>query len=76
MPGLQLLNLQLQATQLSKVLERLGKLDGALWVSSPLTRAIETLLISCPPARNTRGGAFGQGQQLKVCTPSLVVQGL
>ena len=28
-PGLQLPSLQLQATQLSKVLEKLGKLDGA-----------------------------------------------
>lgn len=39
-----------QATELRSKLAALGKLDGALWVSSPLTRAIETLLLSCPKA--------------------------
>ncbi len=39
-----------QATELKSKLAVLAKLDGALWVSSPLTRAIETLLLSCPKA--------------------------
>ncbi|BDA47367.1 hypothetical protein COCOBI_10-2140 [Coccomyxa sp. Obi] len=39
-----------QATELRTKLAALSKLDGALWVSSPLTRAIETLLLSCPKA--------------------------
>ena len=40
----------MQATELRSKLAALAKLDGALWVSSPLTRAIETLLLSCPKA--------------------------
>lgn len=29
-------------------LEKLAKLEGAVWVTSPLTRAVETFLLSCP----------------------------
>ena len=38
----------LQAISLRAKLEKLAKLDGAVWVTSPLTRAMETFLLSCP----------------------------
>ena len=38
----------LQAISLRTKLEKLAKLDGAVWVTSPLTRAMETFLLSCP----------------------------
>ncbi|CAK0787515.1 hypothetical protein CVIRNUC_010735 [Coccomyxa viridis] len=37
-----------QAISLRTKLEKLAKLDGAVWVTSPLTRAMETFLLSCP----------------------------
>lgn len=40
----------MQATELRGKVAMLAKLEGALWVSSPLTRAIETMLLSCPKA--------------------------
>ena len=57
-----------QARQLRQQLEKMGRLDGALWVSSPLTRAIETMLLSCPKAHLMRcaTSAAADGQQLKV----------
>jgi broad specificity phosphatase PhoE len=40
-----------QAMQLRERLKsRFTRLEGVLWVSSPLTRAIETFMLSCPLA--------------------------
>ena len=38
----------MQAMNLRIKLERLSKLENAVWVTSPLTRAVETFLLSCP----------------------------
>lgn len=37
-----------QAINLRAKLEKLAKLEHAVWVTSPLTRAVETFLLSCP----------------------------
>ena len=37
-----------QAINLRGKLEKLAKLENAVWVTSPLTRAVETFLLSCP----------------------------
>ena len=37
-----------QAVNLRAKLEKLAKLEHAVWVTSPLTRAVETFLLSCP----------------------------
>lgn len=38
----------MQALNLRVKLEKLSKLENAVWVTSPLTRAVETFLLSCP----------------------------
>jgi hypothetical protein len=56
-----------QAIELKGRVQALAKLDGALWVSSPLTRAIETLLLSCPKAHLIGRRGQHDSTSVKVC---------
>ena len=52
-----------QATALRRHFEAQGLPGDALWVTSPLTRAVETLLLACPTAHllSAAGAAPGDG---------------
>jgi hypothetical protein len=44
-----------QAGQLRAELDKMAIPDGALWVTSPLTRAIETMMLARPAFANLEG---------------------
>lgn len=52
-------------------LERLAKLENAVWVTSPLTRAVETFLLSCPKGHLLKPGVpqSSSAARIKVCLP-------
>ena len=61
----------LQAMNLRAKLERLAKLENAVWVTSPLTRAVETFLLSCPKEHLLKPGVpqSSSAARIKVCLP-------
>jgi hypothetical protein len=61
----------LQAMNLRAKLERLAKLENAVWVTSPLTRAVETFLLSCPKGHLLKPGVpqSTSAACIKVCLP-------
>ncbi len=61
----------LQAINLRVKLERLAKLENAVWVTSPLTRAVETFLLSCPKGHLLKTGVPQSSSiaRIKVCLP-------
>ena len=62
-----------QAINLRAKLEKLAKLEQAVWVTSPLTRAVETFLLSCPK-RHLLAGCMSQAptdSDIQVCRPFL-----
>jgi len=60
-----------QATSLRKQLCEMSGLEDAVWVISPLTRAIETFLLSCPFTERLRAAARGEAVQGKI--PKIVI---
>jgi hypothetical protein len=47
-------------------------LEDAVWVISPLTRAIETFLLSCPFTERLRAAARGEAVQGKIPKVSFI----
>eukprot|EP00951_Prasinocladus_malaysianus_P008450 scaffold61196_cov46-Prasinocladus_malaysianus.AAC.1 len=60
-----------QATALRAELEKMPELEDAVWMVSPLTRAIETFLLACPFTERLRAAA--RGEQVLEKLPQVVI---